>query len=569
MLDIAIEGGTVIDGTGAARSRADVGIRNGRIVSVGTLDEPARRTIDARDRIVAPGFIDIHVHYDAQLSWDPLATPSVFHGITTVIGGNCGFSIAPLAPGQAEYIMHMLARVEGMPLAALEGATDWSWSSYGEWLERFEGRLGVNAGFMVGHSAIRRAVMGESSGEAATPDQIADMVRMAHEALNAGAVGFSSSQSATHNDGDGQPVPSRAASEEELLTLAAAVAEHPGTSLEYIPAGLARGFDEADLRLMAGMSVAAQRPLNWNLLTVDSAQPEAHEKLLSISSRAEELGARVIALTLPDVMRVRLTFQTGFGFDVLPDWADAMALAPDERLAALRSPSVRDRLRAGAASAPPLFVSKDFAAMVVAETFAPENAGHQGRLIGDIARQRGADALDTLLDIVVADELATGLVPRTAGTDDESWRLRAKVWTDPRTVIGASDAGAHLDMICNAGYTTSLLGNGVRDRELLSLEEAVRELTDVPARLYGLRDRGRIEAGYFADVALFDADTVAPSPEYTRHDMPNGATRLYTDAIGVSHVFVNGVPVVVDGKESGELPGSLLRGGQDTETTRR
>ena len=566
MLDIALKGGTVVDGSGAPRQQADVGIRDGRIVAIGTLEEPSKRSIDVTGKIVAPGFIDIHVHYDAQLSWDPMATPSVFHGVTTVIGGNCGFSIAPLGPGQADYIMRMLARVEGMPLEALEGASDWAWSSYGEWLDRFEGQLGVNAGFMVGHSTIRRSVLGEASGAAATDDQIGEMVRLADEALGAGALGFSSSLSASHNDGDGQPVPSRGASEEELLALAGALRDHPGTSLEFIPAGLAQGFDDGDLRLMAGMSVAAQRPLNWNLLTVDSSRPEAHERLLSISTEAAKLGAKVIALTLPDVLRVRATFQTGFGFDVLPGWADPMALPPRERIAALKDPLLRDVLRAGAASAPALFVSKEFAAMRVAETVAPENAAYKGRLIGDIARETGSDPLDTLLDIVVADELATGLILRTAGDDAESWKMRAKVWTDPRTVIGASDAGAHLDMMCNAGYATSLLSNGVRDRQLLSLEAAIRELTDVPARLYGLRDRGRVEEGYFADLVVFDADSVGQSAEYMRQDMPNGARRLYTDAIGVDHVLVNGIPVVVAGAVSGERSGTLLRGGRDTAT---
>jgi N-acyl-D-aspartate/D-glutamate deacylase len=566
MLDLVIRGGTVVDGTGAPGRRADVGVRDGRVVAVGQVDEPARRTIDAEGHVVAPGFIDLHVHYDAQLLWDPWATPSVNHGVTTVVGGNCGFTIAPLADGDADYIQRMLARVEGMPLSALRASTDWGWSAYAGWFERFEGKLGVNAGFMVGHSTVRRAVLGEGSGGPATDDQVAAMARLVEQALEVGAIGFSSSWSATHNDGDGQPVPSRGATVQELLALAGSVRSHPGTSLEFIPAGLAKGFDDEDLEVMAGMSLAAQRPLNWNLLTVDSRAPEHHRRLLQLSSRAAERGAKVVALTLPDVMRVRLSFLSGFGYDGLPGWADTMALPLDQRAAALADPAVRAELRAGAARAPELFVAADFAGTTVVEAMSPATAPHQGRTVGDVAAEQGADPLDVLLDIVLADELRTGLVPPVAADDDESWRLRGEVWADDRTLIGASDAGAHLDMMCKAGYATNLLGGGVRRRQLLSLEEAVRQLTDVPARLYGLRDRGRVAEGFHADLVVFDPATVDSGPERTSDDLPGGGARLVTDAIGVPHVLVNGTVVVEDGQLTGAIPGTLLRSGIHTTT---
>src|SRR5438132_3304089 len=344
MLDVKIAGGSVVDGTGTARRQADVGIRDGRIVAIGEIDEPATRTIDASGLVVAPGFVDIHVHYDAQVFWDPALTPSVFHGVTTVVGGNCGFSIAPLAASEADYLMRMLARVEGMPLETLEKGVPWDWTSYEEWRSRIDGTLAVNAGFLVGHSAIRRVVMGERSYEHATDDDLAEMLRLTHESLAAGAVGFSTSVSAAHNDGDGRPVPSRNATRDELLALCAALRDHVGTVLELAPTGAARGFSDDDFLLMSDMSLAAQRPLNWNLLAVSAAHPESCELQLAISTRAEARGAQVVALTLPDTIRTRLTLLCGVGFDAMPQWDDTMALPPPARMEALRNPEVRRRL---------------------------------------------------------------------------------------------------------------------------------------------------------------------------------------------------------------------------------
>ena len=236
MLDVIIKGGTVIDGSGEQRRKADVGIRDGRIAAIGTIDEPARETIDATGKIIAPGFIDIHTHYDAQAFWDGTLSPSPFHGVTSIVGGNCGFSIAPLSPDAGDYLMRMLARVEGMPLATLQEGVPWSWESFGEYLDLLEGKLAVNAGFMVGHSALRRVVMGERAvGEEATEEEIAKMVKLLKDSLDEGGMGFSSTVAATHNDADGQPVPSRHASREELVTLAGAVCDLAGTTLEFLP----------------------------------------------------------------------------------------------------------------------------------------------------------------------------------------------------------------------------------------------------------------------------------------------------------------------------------------------
>jgi N-acyl-D-aspartate/D-glutamate deacylase len=567
MLDCRIVGGSVIDGTGAPRRRADVGIRDGRVVAVGEVDESARRTIDAAGLVVTPGFIDIHTHYDAQLFWDQAATPSPFHGVTTVIGGNCGFTIAPLRSSEADYLMRMLARVEGMPLESLAAGVPWNWESFGDWLDRLEGSVAVNAGFLVGHSALRRAVMGPAAvGQPASDAQLDSLKRLLSDSLAAGGLGFSSSMAPTHNDGDGQPVPSRAASRHELLALAAVVSEAPGTTLEFIPT--VGPFSEDHMSLMASMSLAGNRPLNWNLLAVTSTRPETSSQQLAASDYAAERGAKVVALAVTDPVQLRLSLLSGFVLDAIPGWASTMALAPEEKKKALSDPDERRRLRDAAAS-PEAGVFRGISTwknMTVAETFVPENEGLAGRKIGDIAAERCQDPFDVVCDICVADDLRTGLLPPAGGDDDESWRLRAEVWQDPRVVIGASDAGAHLDMLATFNYTTSLLGPSVRQRHLLDLERAVNLITDVPARLYGLKGRGRLVEGAVADVVVLDEDRVGPRPVHTRFDLPAGAGRLYAEAVGIEHVLVNGTEVVASGSLSGATPGTVLRSGRDTET---
>ncbi len=567
MLDCRIVGGDVIDGSGGPRRRADIGVRDGRVVTLGDLDESARRTIDATGLVVTPGFVDIHTHYDAQLFWDPAATPSPFHGVTTIVGGNCGFTIAPLRAPEADYMMRMLARVEGMPLESLEVGVPWDWSSFGEWLDRLEGEVAVNAGFLVGHSAIRRSVMGKAAvGKSADEKELEHLRALLSDSLAAGGLGFSSSMAPTHNDGDGHPVPSRAATREELLALAEVVSSHPGTALEFIPT--VGPFSNDHMDLMASMSLAANRPLNWNLLAVTSTRPEASAHQLEASDYAAKLGAKVVALAVTDPVQLRLSLLSGFVLDAIPGWESTMALPPKEKMKALSDPEERRRLRDAAAS-PEAGVFRGISTwknMTIAETFSPENEGMAGRNVGEIAAERGQDPFDVVCDIALADELRTGLLPPAGGDDDESWRLRAEVWRDPRVVIGASDAGAHLDMLATFNYTTSLLGPSVRDRKLLSLEEAVHLITEVPARLYGIKGRGRIEEGAFADLVVLDEDRVGPQPVYTRFDLPAGAGRLYAEADGIEHVLVNGAEVVAGGSLSGATPGTVLRSGRDTET---
>jgi N-acyl-D-aspartate/D-glutamate deacylase len=569
MLDLLIRDAEIVDGTGAPARRGDVGVTDGRITAVGEVDDTAARTVDAAGQVLAPGFVDLHTHYDAQLFWDPTASPSVQHGVTTVFGGNCGFTLAPAAADQQDYLTRMLARVEGMPLEALQAGLDWRWSSFGDWLGRFDGRIAINAGFLVGHSALRLAAMGDDAvGGEATDDQIKRMVGLLEDALADGALGLSTSQSHTHNDGSGQPVPSRSASREELLALAAGVCRHPGTTVEAIIPGCLSGFTDDDIALLTDMSRAAGRPLNWNVLSVSAAHPAGHQGQLRASDVAAERGGRIVALTLPHAMKIRLSFLTGFVLDGLPGWRDTMHLPVPKRLKALADPQVRRRLNDGAQSeeAGILRGLSRWDRLIIVETFAPQNADATGRSVGEVAAARGRRPFDTLCDIVIADELRTGLTPPATGDEAADWRARAEVWRHRDAVIGGSDAGAHLDMMCGAIYTTSLLGHGVREHQVVTLEEAVRLITDVPARLYGLRHRGRIAPGWHADLVLFDPASVDHGPERTRYDLPGGAPRLVADARGISSVLVGGVEVCRDGVATGAMPGTVLRSGRDTET---
>jgi len=569
MLDLMIRGGTVVDGSGAPSRRADVAVRDGRVVAVGDTDEPAARQIDADGLLVTPGFVDLHTHYDAQLSWDPTASPSPLHGVTTVIGGNCGFSLAPAGPEHSRYLARMMARVEGMPIAALEHL-DWSWTSFGEWLGRLDGSVAVNAGFLVGHSAVRRSVMGEDAvGAAAAADQVQAMASALARSLEEGALGFSTSQAPTHNDGDGRPVPSRAASRSELEALCAVLSAHAGTTLELIVPGCLNGFSEEEVDLMATLSLLADRPANWNVLGVSALNPDGLEHQLAASTAASERGATLVALTLPHTMKLRLSFEPGAILDSLPGWAEMFALPVPQRIKVLSDPAERARLDAGAKSKEAGIIGAlaRWENLLIDETFAAANAPYEGKSVGAVAKETGKEPFDALLDIVIADNLRTGLRP-PIGESEADWELRAKVWQDPRTVVGGSDAGAHLDMMCGAIYSTSMLGDGVRARHLVSWEEAVRQLTDVPARLYGLRGRGRLAEGWWADIVVLDPERVGHGPERTRADLPGGASRLYAEGVGIEHVIVNGAEIVTAGEFTGALPGAVLRSGVDTDTVR-
>ncbi|MBW1885173.1 MAG: amidohydrolase family protein, partial [Deltaproteobacteria bacterium] len=435
VLDILIKGGTLIDGTGAPARPGDLGIRDGRIVAIGEVSEEAHKTIDAQGRVVSPGFIDVHTHYDAQAFWDGTLSPSPYHGVTTVMAGNCGFSIAPLSAEAGDYLMRMLARVEGMPLESLANGVPWDWTSFGEYLGKLDDKLAVNAGFMVGHSALRRVVMGERAvGHEATEEELAEMERLLGESLSAGGMGFSSTVSATHNDGDGQPVPSRHASREELIALARVVRDHPGTVLEFLP-GVGE-FTEEQKQLMTDLSLAAQRSLNWNVLAPSGSNPEMAENQLSATDYARERGAEVLALTVPQPMTVRINLYAGFVFDALHGWDDFFRLSIPERIEVLRDPAKRAEMDANAQSEESgifRFLA-NWANMTVDQTFSKDTEKYRGRTIGEIAQELGKSDFDTLVEIAIADNLKTYFMPPSSGDDAETWALRGRIWQDDRSL---------------------------------------------------------------------------------------------------------------------------------------
>ncbi len=570
MLDLLIKGGSVIDGTGGAARTADVGVRDGLIVAIGSIDEAATETLDATGLVVAPGFVDPHTHYDAQLFWDPHATPSNLHGVTSVIMGNCGFTLAPLnGEGDADYLRNMMAKVEGMPLEALESGVPWNWSTFAEYLDRLEGNIGVNVGSLVGHCALRRTVMGENAvGHEASADQIAEMVRLLRESIEAGGLGFSTTQSYTHSDGGGQPVPSRWCSREELLTLCETVKDFEGTTLEWVTDGCMSGFSDDEVELMGDMSLAGQRPLNWNVLTIDSARPADYESQLAAMDQVARRGARAVALTMPVLVGMNMNFGNYCALFQLPDWMDVMGLPIPERMEKLRDPEVRIFLeqRAAAPAAGVFSRLTGWANYVIGDTYSAANEGLKGQRVGEIARARGVRDFYALLDIVLEDDLRTVLWPGPTDDDPSSWQLRKQAWEHPHVMIGGSDAGAHLDRMAGAPYTTQWLDDVLRGRKLTTLERAIQHLTDVPARLFGLRDRGQVREGWHADLVVFDPETVSSGEVELVSDLPGGSGRLYADANGIKAVFVNGVATVRDGRATEALPGTLLRAGTHTET---
>ena len=578
MLDLIIRGATVVDGTGAPGRVGDVGVRDGRIVAVsygdrddvsGPIADEARDELDASGLVVCPGFVDPHTHYDAQFFWDPLATPSNVHGVTSLVAGNCGFTLAPLHAEDADYLRRMMAKVEGMPLAALEQGVDWQWESFADYLGRLDGTLGVNAGFMVGHCALRRYVMGaDAIGNEATPDQVATMVGLLHEAIEAGGLGFSTTLSSTHSDGDGQPVASRHASRDEVLALCAAVGEHEGTFLEGAFEGGLDKFSDDEIELVAAMSAAAGRSINWNVLTVDSAVPDRVPRQLTAADRAAAVGGRVVALTMPVLVPMNMSFGTFCALWLMPGWGDVMRLPLDEKHAALADPEVRRTLE-DASHSEEAGVFRRLAGWdryVVGDTYSDANAGLTGRVVGDIAAERGQEAFATLVEIVANDDFRTVLWPMPTDNDDASWRLRQEVWDDPRVMLGGSDAGAHLDRMCGSSYTTRLLADCLRGRKLTTLERAVQMLTQATAELFGLVDRGTIAVGNHADLVVFDPDTVGAENARLVEDLPGGTARLTAGSEGVVRVYVAGVATVEDGKATGATPGTILRSGRDTVT---
>ncbi|MBO0731083.1 MAG: amidohydrolase family protein, partial [Acidimicrobiaceae bacterium] len=465
----------------------------------------------------------------------------------------------------------LLAKVESIPVGSVEAGVDFAWRSYGEFLDHVSRReLAANVGFMVGHSAVRRAVMGEAASEGgATPDQLEAMCRLLGECLASGGMGFSTANVVTQVDGDGRPTPPNFASRDELVALAGVCGEHPGTSIEFIPDSFLVGFTDEDVELMADMSAAADRPLNWNTLLVNQKAPDLHIRQLRAGEVARRRGGRVVPFFTPHNLQLQHDFEPGYVFRAIPGWSWLFDLDADRRIAALGDPDRRRELERCAAEPTSglAVVVRNWSSYRVNDVGLAEQQALEGRRVADLAQEWGLSPFEAMAEVAVRCRLRVGFVrSQYDPADTWAWNERLRLLKHPEVVLQASDAGAHLDMMTGADFPVRCLAELVRERQAFTLEEMVHELSDVPARLYGLHGRGRLSEGAHADMVVFDPETVGATPLRTVHDLPGGAARLVTGSTGMERVLVSGCEVARGGEYTGERPGSVLRSGRDTTT---
>ena len=542
--DVVIRGGTVIDGTGAPSCLADVALLDGRISEVGRVRGRGREEIDAAGLVVAPGFIDPHTHYDAQLTWDPLASCSSWHGITTIVTGNCGFTLAPSRPGDRLTLMRMLEYVEGMSLEAMEKGIRWEFESFAEYLGALDRRgLAVNVGAMVGHSAVRQYVMGDAAWErAATEDEIERMAREVRTAMAVGAVGFSSTTNHNHVGAKGRPVPSRLATDEEVNQLAAAMGDS-GRGVMEITIGGTRPDRVAEVDRFVELAHAARRPITPVSLRHNPERAWEHRVILSRLEALNRDGLRIYPQVTCSPLTSTFDLYGAFVFYRFPVWKRVLEAPPAEWRAVLADPGFRAEFRATAGRSS-LFVG-DTSPLRVEGVHRAEHQRFVGRTVGEVAAALGKDLVDAFFDLALGDDLKTRFTVAIMNTDAAAV---AEIFTHPVALIGLADAGAHLTLFCEAGQTSRLLGHWVRERKALSLEEAVRRITSMPADIFGFADRGRLRPGLAADLVVFDAATIAAGEPELIHDLPDGSPRLVQRARGIVWSFVNGGTVIRDGR---------------------
>jgi N-acyl-D-aspartate/D-glutamate deacylase len=548
--DLVIKGGTVVDGTGAPGVRADVAIEDGRVTAVGP-DLDGDRVLDAGGHVVAPGFIDIHTHYDAQVFWDPALTPSCFHGVTTVVAGNCGFSIAPTRPEHHEVIARTLENVEDMDVDTLAAGIPWDFATFPEYLASVERHgTAMNFAAYIGHTALRLFVMGDAAYErAATDEELAQMQSVLREALVAGAAGFATSFALTHRGIDGLPVPSRFAERGELDALLDALGEERRGVFAIAPGDQCHIDDLYELQPRVGV------PFTYGAL-LTSAQG-GHRRSVEINNEGWARGAHVWPQVSPRPLMFAMTMASPFVLNMTPEFGELMAGSLDERRAAYESPEWRARTEARWAGRAGFGVPDWTKYTVIESVKHPECIDHT---IADLAAGSGSNPFDVLLDLAL-DEPDLALRVRSVFLNDDADEV-AKLLVDEHCTLGLSDAGAHVGQLCDAPEPTDFLGNWVRGRTLMPIETAVRKLTGVQADILGLADRGYLREGAWGDVVVFDPETVAPGPVRRVRDFPADAERLTADEpTGVRHVLVNGTPVQVDGvrADPSVRPGQVVR----------
>ncbi len=540
MLDLVIRGGLICDGSGLPPYRGDLGIAGGRVVAVGAVGERGRRTIEADGRVVAPGFIDPHTHFDAQLCWDPHAKPSLEHGVTTVVPGNCSLTLAPLRAAQRGRLVRMFRQIEDMPQAAFDEGVRWSWESFDGYLDALRRDLGIHVAPLVGHSAIRMWVMGEEAHQrAAKPDEISAMQGMLRGCLAAGAVGMSTSY--IDVDESWRPVPSRHAEHGELDALCAVLGER-GRMLQVVPE-----FYDAELcltrvDLLAELSLRHGIPTTFSPLFQSRATPELPGRVLARVSEQFARGARVWPQVQTRPIDISFSLEArSLIFARFPTWMAVLSIADLEaRKAQLREPATRARLIQEIDGRPQdtLTLRMDFGNMVVRDVARPEHRPLLGRTLRSIATEQGSTPATVILDLSLREDLRAAFLCENMGHDDVE-RV-GPMLAHPCVHVGASDAGAHVASFATYGDTGYLFSRFVRGCGALRLEQAVKKLTHDTARIWGLRERGLLHPGYAADAVIFDPDRIGRGPELPARDLPGGGFRYVRHSEGVDGVLVQG-----------------------------
>jgi N-acyl-D-amino-acid deacylase len=556
--DLKITGGTIIDGTGAPGFLGDVGIRAGKVAALGDAPGRAATTIDASGRVVAPGFVDVHTHYDAQVMWDRMLTISPWHGVTTVVIGNCGFGVAPTRPQHRGLILRTLEKVEGMSLDALEAGvgSDWPFETFPEYLDAVEQRgTAINIAALIGHTPLRLYVMGEEATErAATEAEIAQMRAIVRAAIDAGAVGFATSKAPTHVGYAGRPVPSRAADLAEVQAITAALRE-AGSGVVQATVGPGLFFDE-----FAQLAQSSGRTVTWTALLAGMLGPGSHRMLLDRSVELIRQGFPVVPQVSCRPLNFDFDFKEPFAFESLPVFAGVSAADAAGKVRIYGDPAFRQALKDayGSSMAGPF---ANFGDRVWISS-CPQDSALEERTIDEVARERGMHPIDLMLDLALDSDLAARFRMAIVNFDEDAV---AELLSDQHIVLGLSDAGAHASQLCDACFSTHLLGHWVREKGTLALEEAVRMLTTRPAEVFGITDRGRLAVGRPADVVVFDPRTIGAGKLRRVHDLPAKADRLVADAIGIEAVIVNGQLIRRNGTDvvdaASRLPGKLLRNG--------
>jgi N-acyl-D-aspartate/D-glutamate deacylase len=553
--DLLIKNGRVIDGSGRPAFHGDVGVAKGKIVELGRLSGSARQTIEADGRVVSPGFVDNHCHYDAQVVWDPLCTYSCHHGSTTVIIGNCSLALAPVKPEAREKLAGMLSYVEAIPMDVLQAGVPWNWETFPQYMSAIGQRLGVNVGTLVGHSAVRLYAMGEECSERdATPAELDVMRRLVRESLEAGALGLSITRNMNHFDIAGKRIPAACAPESELFALADVLRE-VGTGVMQCGGGT---NPELKDRLLSRISEACGRPIMYNTLLEQARQPGRWRAHLAHVEETVRQGIRAIPLCNPGSVVNRFTMKNCQVFRSMPTWLPILQGPDADKLAAYADPAIRAKLRAevDAPLGPDSTFSKRWDLMFVDEPKLAKNRGLAGKHIEQIAKAQGKHPLDTFLDLAVEENLDTVFSLGEINMDTEAV---AQILGSPYAVVGLSDGGAHVQFHSNVSNPTRLLGYWVREKQIMSLEHAVRRLTYDSATAFGIYDRGLVQPGMAADLVVFDPDTVAPVKEDVVHDFPANGWRMRELAEGIHYTVVNGEVLLEKGQHTGSHPGRVIR----------